>query len=73
MNGFGDRMQYSVFRCELSDQEKIWLIEKLHKVLKHDEDQILFFPLGPAGGERERHIFSMGRSYVPLERGPVIV
>lgn len=73
MNGFGDRMQYSVFRCELNDQEKIWLIEKLHKVLKHDEDQILFFPLGPAGGERERQIFSMGRSYIPLERGPVIV
>jgi CRISPR-associated protein Cas2 len=73
MNGFGDHMQYSVFRCELSDQEKVVLIEKLHKILKHDEDQILFFPLGPVSGEREQNIYSMGRSYIPLERGPVIV
>ncbi|GAB6270468.1 MAG: hypothetical protein STSR0003_03080 [Smithella sp.] len=73
MNGYGDHMQYSVFRCDLSDQEKIGLIEKLHKVLKHDEDQILFFPLGPSGGEREQSIYAIGRSYIPLARGPVIV
>lgn len=66
-------MQYSVFRCDLSDQEKVHLEEKLHKVLKHDEDQVLFFPLGPSGGERETHICSIGRAYVPIERGPVIV
>lgn len=73
MNGYGDRMQYSVFRCDLSDQEKIQLVEKLHRALKHDEDQILFFPLGPSGGEREKNIYSIGRAYLPIERGPVIV
>jgi CRISPR-associated protein Cas2 len=73
MNGYGDHMQYSVFRCELSDQEKIQLIEKLYKILKHDEDQVLFFPLGPAGGEREQGIYAIGRAYVSIERGPVIV
>jgi len=73
MNGYGDHMQYSVFRCDLSDQEKIHLVEKLHKILKHDEDQILFFPLGPSGGEREKSIYAIGRAYVPIERGPVIV
>jgi CRISPR-associated protein Cas2 len=73
MNGYGDHMQYSVFRCDLSDQEKIGLMEKLHKVLKHDEDQVLFFPLGPSGGEREKAIHAMGRSYIPIEGGPVIV
>jgi len=73
MNGFGDHMQYSVFRCDLTEKEKIGLIEKLHKVLKHDEDQVLFFPLGPAGGEREQNIYAIGRAYVPIERGPVIV
>ncbi|MFA7462794.1 MAG: CRISPR-associated endonuclease Cas2 [Anaerovoracaceae bacterium] len=73
MSGYGDHMQYSVFRCDLSDKEKIHLVEKLHKILKHDEDQVLFFPLGPAGGEREKNIHAIGRPYVPIERGPVIV
>jgi len=73
MNGYGDHLQYSVFRCELSDQERIQLIEKLHNVLKHDEDQVLFFPLGPAGGEREENIYFLGRAYTAIERGPVII
>ncbi len=73
MNGYGDPMQYSVFRCELSDKERIQLMEKLHKVLKHDEDQVLFFPLGPASGEREQGIYALGRPYVAIQRGPVII
>lgn len=73
MRGYGDHMQYSVFRCELSDQERAELIEKLSQILNHDEDQVLFFPLGPAGGEREQGILSIGRTYVAVERGPVVV
>jgi len=73
MNGYGDRIQYSVFRCELSDFEKIQLIEKLHAVLKHDEDQVLFFPLGPLGGERDISIHAVGRTYKVVERGPVVI
>ncbi len=73
MTGYGDHMQYSVFRCELSAQEKIELIERLSGLLKHDEDQVLFFPLGPVGGDREQGIRSVGRPYTPIERGPVVV
>lgn len=73
MTGYGDHMQYSVFRCELSDMERVELIEKLSEVLKHDEDQVLFFPLGPAGGDREQNICAVGRGYAPIEHGPVVV
>lgn len=72
MKGYGDHMQYSVFRCELSDMERVKLIEKLSALLKHDEDQVLFFPLGPAGGEREQGIYAVGRAYVTVEHGPVV-
>jgi CRISPR-associated protein Cas2 len=72
MKGYGDHMQYSVFRCELSDMERAKLIEKLSTLLKHDEDQVLFFPLGPAGGEREQGIYTVGRAYVTIEHGPTV-
>jgi CRISPR-associated protein Cas2 len=73
MRGYGDHMQYSVFRCELSDQERTEFIEKLSGIIKHDEDQVLFFPLGPAGGDREQGIISVGRKYEAVEHGPVVI
>jgi CRISPR-associated protein Cas2 len=73
MTGYGDHVQYSVFRCELSDLEKMELIRKLSDILKYDEDQVLFFPMGPAGGDRERGILALGRAYVPIQHGPVVI
>ena len=36
MRGFGDAIQLSVFRCDLSRTEKIMLIEKLKDSIHHD-------------------------------------
>jgi CRISPR-associated protein Cas2 len=73
MRGHGDHLQYSVFRCELSDRERIGLIERLTRVIKHDSDQVLFFPLGPAGGADEERIQAIGVPYRPPRRGAIVV
>lgn len=73
MRGHGDHLQYSVFRCELNDRERAALIEKLAAVIKKDEDQVLLFPLGPAGGQREVNVHAVGVAYAPVTHGPVIV
>jgi len=73
MRGYGDHLQYSVFRCELNDRERIELIDKLTAVVKHDTDQVLFFSLGPAGGQREQQVYTVGLSYKPPEQGAVII
>ncbi len=73
MRGYGDHLQYSVFRCELSDRERVELIAKLSGLIKKDEDQVLLFPMGPAGGERESHVYSIGLVYAPLEHGAVVI
>jgi len=73
MRGYGDHLQYSVFRCELSDRERIELMEKLTQVIKHDEDQVLMFPLGPAGGQREVNVHALGMAYRPTVHEAVIV
>lgn len=73
MRGYGDHMQYSVFRCELSDRERAELMSRLDEIVKHDEDQVLFFPLGPAGGEREENVYHVGLAYEPRNHSPVVV
>jgi len=73
MRGYGDHVQLSVFRCELSDRERMELVAKLTETVKHDEDQVLFFPLGPAGGLRESDIHYVGRPYEPVDRGAVVI
>ncbi|MDW8328042.1 MAG: CRISPR-associated endonuclease Cas2 [Anaerolineales bacterium] len=73
MRGHGDHLQYSVFRCELSDRERVQLMEKLAAVIKKDEDQVLFFPLGPAGGQREGEVHAVGRPYTATDHSPVII
>lgn len=73
VRGYGDRLQASVFRCELTGREKFELMEKLQKIVDHSADQVLFIPLGPAGGESESNIEALGRAYVPLDRTSIVV
>lgn len=71
--GYGDHMQYSVFRCELSERERAELSGKLGEVIKNDEDQVLLFPLGPASGLRESAVHYVGLAYKPSEHEAVVI
>lgn len=73
MYGFGDHIQLSVFRCELSDADKARMIAKVDKLLHHVEDQVLIIDIGPAPGRSDKCVESLGRSYVPKVREPVVV
>jgi CRISPR-associated protein Cas2 len=64
---FGDHLQYSVFECDLNLSEKIELEEELRKVIKQDEDQVLFVALGPAEGRGDRVITALGLPYTKLD------
>jgi len=71
--GFGDHLQLSVFRCELSRAELVRLKAKVDKIIKHDEDQILIFDLGPAPGRSDDCTDALGRPYLPSQRTAVVV
>jgi CRISPR-associated protein Cas2 len=73
MYGFGNHIQLSVFRCELSDSDKVRLVAKLTKIVKHDEDQVLFIDIGPASGRAMQAIESVGRAFTNKNRVPVVV
>jgi len=68
MRGFGDHMQYSVFRCVLSPAQKVRLETRLLEVLKQDEDQVLIVPLGQASKERSWRMETLGLPLCRPER-----
>jgi CRISPR-associated protein Cas2 len=73
MRGYGDHVQLSVFRCELTATELLELKGKLEGVIHHRQDQVLFVDVGPADGRARGSIRSMGRAYTQPERHAVVV
>ena len=71
--GYGERIQYSVFRCPLSPTEQLNLERELGDIIHHGEDQVLFIDLGPTKGRGGDCIHAVGRPYVPPDDGAVIV
>ena len=73
MRGYGDHLQFSVFRCELSARERAEMIAELSPLIAHDEDQVLIIDIGPADGRANLVVESIGKPYVAAERHAVIV
>lgn len=74
LNGYGDPLQYSVFRCDLSDAEKMKLKEALVGLIHHVEDRVMIVDLGPADGRGAWAFEYLGRQDpVPAEREAYIV
>lgn len=71
--GYGLRVQYSVFRCELSSRERAELYVRLDYAIDHLADQVLFIELGPVGGRTDGAIAALGRPYIPPERDAIIL
>jgi CRISPR-associated protein Cas2 len=60
MKGFGQHLQLSVFRCDLTDMERFEMIGVLQGIIHHEEDQILLIDLGPSEGRAHR-VDAIGR------------
>ena len=74
MEGFGVSLQYSVFACDLTLQEKITMIAALASLINHREDRIMIVDTGPLKGRAMRSVEFLGQSPPDLaERRPIIV
>jgi CRISPR-associated protein Cas2 len=71
MEGYGTRVQYSVFVSDLSPRELILMRADLESLIKMTEDRVMIVDLG-AVGERSRFLF-LGRHRELPAPGPVIV
>ena len=72
MNGFGDRIQYSVFICELNARERVQMEGKLSRLIHHTEDQVVVMDLGLSEREMEDFISTIGRDFALPTRVNVI-
>jgi CRISPR-associated protein Cas2 len=68
MRAFGDHMQFSVFRCLLSDAQRKQLEQDLLEILASNSDQVLFIPLGRSDGPGEKGLYTLGVPILHPER-----
>jgi CRISPR-associated protein Cas2 len=73
MRGYGERLQFSVFRCDLTATDKVSLLSELDDIVHHGEDQVMFVPLGPPDGLNATQFETLGRPLVHFERHAVVV
>ena len=73
LRGYGDHIQYSVFRCDLSERERVAMRAQLHPLIDHAIDQILMIDLGPVDGRAATCVEAIGRRYIAPERTVVVV
>ena len=45
LEGYGQRVQYSVFECQLNTEKYNDLRRRLRKIVKLEEDNVRFYPL----------------------------
>lgn len=75
LRGYGDHVQYSVFLCQLSEKDKVVLMEKIIELIKHTEDQVILITLGRVDGKRQSlpmHWDVLGKSFEVPDRSVMI-
>jgi CRISPR-associated protein Cas2 len=73
MLGWGDRVQLSVFRCELTLRELAELRASLSDIIQHLQDQVMFVDIGPADGRGATAFTTIGRPLGVPPGGPIVV
>lgn len=63
IEGFGHRLQYSLFECPLTEMKYAELKSALAKVIEPSEDQVLFVSLGTTEKDPMVLIASLGLPY----------
>ena len=73
MCGFGDPLQYSVFRCELSLTERQRMREALWAILNFEYDRVMLVDLGPAGARGDDCVEFWGEPRVEVSARKAVV
>ena len=64
MRGYGDHLQYSVFRCTLTELQLARMEQDLSDVIDHRKDQVMIVPLGPADNLTSWETYTLG---IPMD------
>ncbi|HEY8549225.1 MAG TPA: CRISPR-associated endonuclease Cas2 [Vicinamibacterales bacterium] len=73
VRAFGDRIQYSIFECQLTPADLARCRHRLSELIDHRADQVIFVDLGPVEGRGDRVITALGKRYSPIDRACLVV
>lgn len=71
MEGYGERIQYSVFVCDLSDQEAVLMRGDVEARMKQSEDSVMIIDLGRAG-DSSRFRFLGSHEKLPASSATIV-
>jgi CRISPR-associated protein Cas2 len=72
LEGFGTRLQYSVFECPLDELRLAKLKTALAPEMNYDQDQVLFVSLGLESADATLVIDALGQPYTVRSRVTII-
>jgi CRISPR-associated protein Cas2 len=73
MCGFGEPMQYSIFRCELSPVERQLMKEALWTILNWEHDRVMLVDLGPAGARGDDCVVFWGSPRMEIPKRTAVI
>jgi CRISPR-associated protein Cas2 len=71
MEGYGTRIQYSVFVCDLSDREMILMRGDVEALMKKSEDSVMVVDLGQAA-DYSRFLFLGHHEKLPSSTAVIV-
>jgi CRISPR-associated protein Cas2 len=66
LEGYGRRAQYSVFECEISEEQQAVLERRMRKLIDEAEDDVRFYPMNRADLKR---VVLLGNATLERVRG----
>ena len=72
VEGYGDRVQWSVFQCRLTSRRRTELASSLDEVIHHDLDSVIFLDMGPADTVQLR-IEALGKPFQARRRRAIAI
>lgn len=73
LKSYGEHLQLSVFRCDLSAMSLAQLKTELVEVIHSSEDQVLLVDVGPTEGRGAEVFESLGKAYVDKSGDPQVI
>lgn len=73
MHGFGDPIQYSVFKCDLSAAEHVMMRGAIEELIHVRDDRVMIVCLGPVNARSNNAVEFLGKPLAPWERQRAIV
>ena len=70
--GFGTRMQLSVYRCVLTERDRVLLEGGLEDLIVHTKDRVMFIDLGPQKHANHR-IWTLGIPFAPIDEVDLVL